>query len=556
MQHGELITIRCPWSIERLFRFSYTCISDIFIAGSESTSGIERVRRDPSRDLPEWLEGFTENLVDDSVPEHRDASTSSHELSSESRAEVVSGKHSIYTLYRFEDQNYKGSLQKTHWYSREHFVDFNNRGSQTSHWRMWISTQSSIRGCGTRLGNTVDTIIPMEKQKKLLNKRKIAYKSSWSRRGTTSHIHWQLHRIWQIMWRSSMEPSNVHTSSVWNEWNCREGGKFNHPLEVQTRWTVVGVFYGMLLLFTTCSRLLSGWERSMRTAIWRTFQWANRTFRRFHHFCKNVLSGFLHGLRSISGRKLEKGYLLVADVDELQENDASGVYVKRINAKEVLVPKEDEELFLIRHAQLVLSRWQEQLVKSEDPTEFDKISKRESDTAVIFKASSTTSIRRMGSKTWCLECIWKLHLSLSCPRKTNNFVPHEISFPFPLGFFDVVRRTKTLNVLQECQSDDMDGFHPVHLLEQHSTSRIQSRRRLTKIQATSRPEYVWPEVWSNMSKTSQHKEKQHGAEETPKLDNALELRYLLGRFGRHGIQYNQDKCATEAGIAYGFCNAV
>ena len=38
------------------------------------------VRGDPLRDLPEWLEEFKENLVDDSVPEHRDASSSSHEL--------------------------------------------------------------------------------------------------------------------------------------------------------------------------------------------------------------------------------------------------------------------------------------------------------------------------------------------------------------------------------------------------------------------------------------------------------------------------------------------
>ena len=33
----------------------------------------ERVRGNPSRDLPEWLEELRKNLVDDSVPEHRDA---------------------------------------------------------------------------------------------------------------------------------------------------------------------------------------------------------------------------------------------------------------------------------------------------------------------------------------------------------------------------------------------------------------------------------------------------------------------------------------------------
>ena len=37
-----------------------------------------------------------DNLVDESVAEHRDASSSSHELPSEPRAKVVSGKHSIF----------------------------------------------------------------------------------------------------------------------------------------------------------------------------------------------------------------------------------------------------------------------------------------------------------------------------------------------------------------------------------------------------------------------------------------------------------------------------
>ena len=33
MQHGELRTDRCPWSIDRLFKLSYTYISDTFAAG-------------------------------------------------------------------------------------------------------------------------------------------------------------------------------------------------------------------------------------------------------------------------------------------------------------------------------------------------------------------------------------------------------------------------------------------------------------------------------------------------------------------------------------------
>ena len=59
----------------------------------------EEVRGNLSHDLPEWPQEFKENLVDESVPKHRDASSSSHELPSEPRAKVASGKHSIFTHF-------------------------------------------------------------------------------------------------------------------------------------------------------------------------------------------------------------------------------------------------------------------------------------------------------------------------------------------------------------------------------------------------------------------------------------------------------------------------
>ena len=61
-------------------------------------------RVDQVQDVPDWLLEFRHGLVDESVPEHRDASSSSHELPSEPRAKVVSGKHSIFTHFH-EDRN-------------------------------------------------------------------------------------------------------------------------------------------------------------------------------------------------------------------------------------------------------------------------------------------------------------------------------------------------------------------------------------------------------------------------------------------------------------------
>ena len=58
----------------------------------------EEVRGNSSHDLPEWLREFRHGLVDESVPEHRDA-FSSHEVPSKFRAKVASGKHSIFTHF-------------------------------------------------------------------------------------------------------------------------------------------------------------------------------------------------------------------------------------------------------------------------------------------------------------------------------------------------------------------------------------------------------------------------------------------------------------------------
>ena len=72
--------------------------------------GHEEVQSDLLHDMPDWLQEFKENLVDESVPaesrrnpapKDRDTASSSHELPLESRAKVEpgSGKHSVYTHF-------------------------------------------------------------------------------------------------------------------------------------------------------------------------------------------------------------------------------------------------------------------------------------------------------------------------------------------------------------------------------------------------------------------------------------------------------------------------
>ena len=57
--------------------------------------------------------------------------------------------------------------------------------------------------------------------------------------------------------------------------------------------------------------------------------------------------------------------------------------------------------------------------------------------------------------------------------------------------------------------------------------------RLTKIQATSRPDHLWPEIWSAMSKAAQRKEKQWAIEKPTLVECWKVERHLCYRSGRY-----------------------
>ena len=60
---------------------------------------------------------------------------------------------------------------------------------------------------------------------------------------------------------------------------------------------------------------------------------------RIHQFGKKVLPGLFLGYALYAGR-IWKGDVLIADLEELETMDASEIYSKRLNAKEVIFPKE------------------------------------------------------------------------------------------------------------------------------------------------------------------------------------------------------------------------
>ena len=65
---------------------------------------------------------------------------------------------------------------------------------------------------------------------------------------------------------------------------------------------------------------------------------------RIHQFGKKVLPGLFLGY-ALYAVRIWKGDKMVADVEELEKMDASEIYSKRLNAKEVIFPKEKGESY-------------------------------------------------------------------------------------------------------------------------------------------------------------------------------------------------------------------
>ena len=74
-------------------------------------------------------------------------------------------------------------------------------------------------------------------------------------------------------------------------------------------------------------------------------------------------------------------------------------------------------------------------------------------------------------------------------------------------------------------SDSSTGFTQFTLLdEKPPDGYMWSGERLTKRQATSRPDHLWPELWTKLGRNAKLREKQKWSIEKPKLDNARRLR--------------------------------
>ena len=256
---------------------------------------------------------------------------------------------------------------------------------------------------------------------------------------------------------------------------------------------------------------------------------------RIHQFGKKVSPGLFLGYALYAGG-IWKGDILVADIEDLQTMDASEIYPKRLNAKEVIFPKEKGKfIFPVEDGRIKLLGGDQDLRTSTSLRQ--RPIQRESNIDFLGESEGSLppphdSFPDAGEAMndfWSMSgnLIYRHHVE---PR-VKLYSPREESFPMPLKYIDVSRSThKNLDVKQEKRIDDYwnidgsrdvsdhwTGFTQFTLLEEKPPDGYMlSGVRSTRKQLTSRPHHLWPELWEKMGKNDKLKEKQKWSHEKPK----------------------------------------
>ena len=178
---------------------------------------------------------------------------------------------------------------------------------------------------------------------------------------------------------------------------------------------------------------------------------------RIHQFGKKVSPGLFLGYALYAGG-IWKGDVLIADLEELETMDASEIYSKRLNAKEVIFPKQGEFIFPVAYGRIKTPGGDQELRTStlvrHRPIQGERVILTFLENQKGLFHNPQDSFPDAGEAIndfWSMSgsFIYRHHVE---PR-VKLYSPREESFPIPLKYIDVSRTTHTnLDVKQECQA--------------------------------------------------------------------------------------------------------
>ena len=212
---------------------------------------------------------------------------------------------------------------------------------------------------------------------------------------------------------------------------------------------------------------------------------------RIHQFGKEVLPGLFLGYALYAGG-IWKGDVLIADLEELETMDASEIYSKRLNAKEVVFPKQGEFIFPIADGRIKTPGGDQELrtstlvrprpIQGEGHMDF----LGESEGSLPQPHDSLPDAGEAIHDFWSMSgsFIFRHHVE---PR-VKLYSPREESFPISLKYIDVTRTTHTnLDVKQEKRIDDYWNIDGSRELSNPWTGFTQ----FTRLEEKAPPGYMW-----------------------------------------------------------------
>ena len=492
-------------SVDRQVRSHPYSATDHHPAIVSSESVDRQVRGDPYfSDITEWLQEFRENLVDDRVPERRDShASSSHEscLEPTPARSVDLGKHSVYTHFP-KDRNCE-ICQRTKitrapctrrvgrvvpraenigdWITVDHKVLSEGCESRNNHRyavvvqdlaTQWIQSYPCKTKTSQETGRSLQKFLEPNRKPKVIyidkpnKKPKVIYTYNSLEFGKacedlsgnhgTSTPHWSetngiaeravrrakegtsavllqsgLNESW---WADSMECYTYlrNVTDLLSDGKTPYERRFGQP------------FKGPIIPFGSLveNRPITAKDQS-----------------RIHQFGKKVLPGLFLGYALYAGG-VWKGDVLVADLEELETMDASEIYSKRLNAKEVIFPRENGKfIFPAADRRIKLSGGDQELrtptlvrhrpIQGESNIDF----LGESEGSLPQPHDSLPVAGEALNDFWSMSgsFIYRHHVE---PR-VKLYSPREESFPIPLKYIDVTRTTHTnLDVKLEKRIDD------------------------------------------------------------------------------------------------------
>ena len=408
----------------------------------------------------------------------------------------------------------------------------------------------------------MDSVLPVQNENFSGHGKELA-KVSWTLGFGESHLHCQVIGIWQSLWRSFLESLYVYTTPIGNEWDCWHSGAQNQGRDicgiVATRlgWKVVGWFYGMPLLSAKHSRSLVCWANSRQgqpnkgpiIPCWCIGWVSPLCLRETSHGCTSLASQwYLERSSDVFAGGIWKGDLVVADIEDLEKLDAWEILARRVNAKEVITPKREWQVYIPNrrwNGKIVRKRlWCPRIHSGAGPTCTEWRPQRKT-SRKLWEVSTdeTKDDPEARDDFWSMEGDF-IHCHHVEPR-VQLYVPKEELFPIPRKYIDVTRAADTnLDVMQESRIDghwnvDVDR----HLSDSWTHNKNEEPPNLRKSSNYQTLIILWPVIWSDMLKAAQKKEKQEWAFEKPTLDDARRPRVIYFIDPEDG-EYKEDRKKT------------